>query len=128
MIYQETLKLLKKASDPYTIDEPKGWSPSNIATRYWLHNDPKIVDQRNRLNTLRTNDNRARQRGALIRDNIQTEGRLAALDYGKTTGSLSPAQGYNIRDNYIKRTSNNFDQSMRDTYHLGQATGGGAIP
>ena len=71
MIYQETLRMLKKAAfDPYTMDAPTGYSPMDYMTRYWLNNDPKIVDQRNRLNALKASDNQAINMGAKAKRNI----------------------------------------------------------
>ena len=125
MIYQETLKLLKKAaSDPYTIDEPKGWSPSAIATRYWLNNDPKIVDQRDRLSDLRFKDGVARKRGAAVRANInnKAEDQVDNL-YMTQGGGISPRQAYSVINNARNRYSNAYDDLMRADYHINRAAG-----
>ena len=124
MIYQETLKLLKKASDPYTIDQPKGYSPSAIATRYWLNNDPKIVDQRNRLNALRSQDNAARNKGATVRANINQKAvNQAAYLYKAQGDRISPRQTYSVINNARNRYSNYYDDLMRADYHINRATG-----
>lgn len=125
MIYQETLKMLKKAaSDPYTIDEPKGWSPSAIATRYWLNNDPKIVDQRNRLNALRSKDNAARNNGATVRANINEKAVDQAVGlYDAQGGRISPRQTYSVINNARNRYSNAYDDLMRADYHINRAAG-----
>lgn len=124
MIYQETLKLLKKASDPYTIDAPKGYSPSAIATRYWLNNDPKIVDQRDRLSNLRFNDNVARKRGAAVSANINNKAVDQAGNlYDAQGGRISPRQTYSVINNARNRYSNDYDDLMRADYHINRATG-----
>lgn len=122
MIYQETLRMLKKAAaDPYTIDEPKGYSPSAIATRFWLNNDPKIVDQRNRLNKIKASDDQARNMGAKVRSNIND---LVYDSVGRVVhnnGQLSPRQAYNLVNNYRNLYRNDFDRRARGAYHIDRA-------
>lgn len=125
MIYQETLRMLKKAaSDPYTIDAPKGYSPSAIATRFWLNNDPEIADQRYRLNQRRLNDDTARSKGETARANINEK----AVDqagglYKAQGGRISPRQTYSVINNSRNRYSNDYDDLMRADYHINRATG-----
>ena len=131
MIYQETLKLLKKASDPYTIDEPKGWSPSAIATRYWLNNDPKIVDQRDRLNALRSQDNAAIAKGDQIRAKINAQSRADSQQFvrnAKGSGELygkplTPKRVQEHRTWLNNLYSNDFDEFMGNTYAMSNAIG-----
>ena len=125
MIYQETLRMLKKAaSDPYTIDAPTGHSPMDYMTRYWLNNDPKIVDQRNRLNNLRTKDNAARNNGATVRANINEKAADQAAGLYKAQGDrISPRQTYSVINNARNRYSNDYDDLMRADYHINRATG-----
>lgn len=130
MIYQETLKLLKKAaSDPYTIDAPTGHSPMDYMTRYWLNNDPKIVDQRNRLNTLRDQDNDAIARGNELRTQSQNEAIQEVKNRAKAAGGyITPAEAYRIKNDFKQRRANWDDVHIRDTYHLNQITGNAWAP
>lgn len=125
MIYQETLRMLKKAaSDPYTMDAPTGHSPMDYMTRYWLNNDPKIVDQRNRLNALKASDNQASNMGAKAKRNIDdlVEGSVKRV-YTNNGSKISPRQAYDIANNNRNMYSNGFDRKARAGYHITRAAG-----